>query len=556
MSASITPDLLDRGTSSEKVFSRPSPRTWRERARLLAYDGQRALGMAQVLGHFGVAVPRSRFYDALYALGVLDAHPSTHADPPELEPMPWGGREMKGPPPEPPSGFDCMWPQDALVHPEFPKAVLNVSAEETQHHLYKNAARYLGQVLALTPRAVWRCWFRDRLKPLGAERFSAIISDTCLAQYLSDVVSDDDRAFAAAPGEEILVLDVVPVDDVPTLDGLYVTRCRAWFARCSRDRFAVRAVRVGDQVFRPGDGDAWELALYYTLMGVNYHLLAGKHGMLHFPADSVNAVTQAVLPQGHLLYQLLRPFTRYTLGIDKAVLNHRRSVYHNSQREVYSPFAMRSSVIRAVTALGYNGVEGNPYHRPFRFGERRMVDSAYKRFLDDWEAALYEFVSSVTADVPSGDRYVRAWADALAAHVPGFPDGEEIFVGDALARAVTTYIFTISAHHAGDHHSYATIPVEESPLRLRVPPPDRARPRRWRRADLQTREDYFRHQLARPMYFAPVNMKTIDQVEFAFHSRCYQLAVQRFRARMVALDDRWAGTSFPSSRQIACSIQY
>lgn len=534
--------------------SRPSRRTWRERARLWKYDGHRLLGAAQVLGRFGVAQPRSRLYGALTALGVMDSHPESHEDPPELSPMPWGGQPMRGPDPEPPAGFDCMWPQDPLVHPDFPAAVLNVSPEENRHHLRMNAARYLGQVLALTPRAVWRCWRREPLRALSAERFNEIISDTCLAQYLVDAPAEEGAAIA--PGEPVVVFDAVPVDAVPTLDGLHVVRCRAWFARVGGERFAVRAVRVGAQVFRPADGEAWDLALYYALMAINYHLLAGKHGMLHFPADAINAVTVGVLPQGHLLYQLLRPFTRFTLGIDKAVLNHRRSVYHNSQREIYSPFAMRSAVIRAVTVLGYKGVEGDPCHRPYRFGERRMVDSAYKRFLDDWEAALGELVRAVVADVPAGDPYVRAWADALAERVPGFPAGRAVFEGDALAHAVTSYIFTVSVHHASDHHSYATIPVEESPLRLRVPPPDRDRPRPWRRADLQTREDYFRHQLARPMYFAPVNLRTIDQVEFSFLSPRYRRAVAALRARMREIDARWAGSSFPSSREIACSIQY
>lgn len=542
--------------AAETSRSSPPPRTWRERARLLGHDGQRLLGAAQALGRFELALPHSRLHDALCALGVMDGLPSTRDDPPELDPMPLGRGQMAAPPPAPPPGFDCTWPQQPLVHPGFPRPVLEVSAEESRHHLRKNAARYLGQALALIPKAVWRCRLHAPLSPLDAARFDAIISETLFAQYLSDVTTEEDRAFAASPGEQIVVLDFVPVDEVPTLPGLHVARCRAWLARCPGDRFAVRAVRVAGQVFRPSDGDAWELALYYVLMGANYHLLAGRHGLLHFPGDSINAITIALLPQGHVLYQLLRPFTRFTLGLDKAVLHHRRSVYHNSQREIYSPFAMKSPVILAVTAIGYNGLEGDPYHRPYRFGERRMVQSTYRRFLDDWEAAIGALVAAVVADVPPGDPYVRAWADAIAEHVPGFPGGADIFEGDALARAVTAYIFTVTAHHAGDHHSYATLSVEETPLRLRVPPPDHAHPRPWRRADLQTREDYFRHQLARPMFFAPVNMETIDQVRFGFQSRRHEPAVRAFRARMLELDARWAGTRFPSSRQIACSIQY
>lgn len=556
MALSLAPTPVPAPTAAMEARSAPPPRTWQEKARLFAHDGHRFLGAAQALGRFGLAQPRSRVHDALTALGVMTEHPATHEDPPELAPMPWGGREIAAPPPSPPPGFDCMWPQDPLVHPRFPRAVLDVSAEESRHHLYKNAARYLGQALALIPRAVWRCWAREPLSPLGAARFDAIVSETCFAQYLSDVTTEEDRAFAAHPGEEILVLDVVPVDEVPTFAGLHIARCRAWMARLSGERFAVRAVRVAGRVFRPSDGDAWELALHYVLMGVNYHLLAVQHGMLHFPADSINAVTTALLPQGHVLYQLLRPFTRFSLGIDKAVLNHRRSVYHNSQRELYTPFAARSAVIRELTAIGYNGVAGDPYHRPYRFGERRMVPSAYRRFLDDWQAAIGALVAGVVADVPAGDPYVRAWADAIAEHVPGFPGGAEVFVGDALARAVTSYVFTVTVHHAGDHHSYGTLSVEESPLRLRVPPPAGEGARPWRRADLQTREDYFRHQLARPMFFAPVNLETIDQVRFGFQSRRHEPAVRAFRARMLELDARWAGTRFPSSRQIACSIQY
>src|SRR5262249_36767027 len=84
---------------------------------------------------------------------------------------------------------------------------------------------------------------------------------------------------------------------------------------------------------------AWNLAKIYALQGAAYHMLFVVHPALHFPMDSVNAITKTAVPHIHLLFQLLYPHTAYQLTLDNAVLEGPSLLSMKTRRE---PGSIRS----------------------------------------------------------------------------------------------------------------------------------------------------------------------------------------------------------------------
>ena len=58
------------------------------------------------------------------------------------------------------------------------------------------------------------------------------------------------------------------------------------------------------------------------------------------------------------------------------------------------------------------------------------------------------------------------------------------------------------------------------------------------------------------MFFRPVVIESLHEVQYAFQGEAAREAVSRFRAEQQHLDARWAGSGFPGSSEIASSIQY
>jgi hypothetical protein len=306
-------------------------------------------------------------------------------------------------------------------------------------------------------------------------------------------------------------------------------------------------------VVTPGEGDAWTLAKCFALQAAHVRLVGATHPRLHFPADVINAVTRSALPPDHPVRRLIEPHTRFTLGLHEAVIHHRRAAIHNSQREVYNCFPFTTEGMHDLIAAGNQGVEGNPAWPAYRFGDDFIGEHVpYGRYRRDWRDAWLRFATEALADVPSSDPAVRAWADHIASWLPGFPDGEAISRGDALPRAVATYLAGITTFHTADHRSYANIPVEQIPWRLRAPLPA-AGPVRIADLDaLVTPEDAFRAHLAHAMYFRPAVITSLREVDY----RLDPAVVARWHAEMDALDARWGESGFARSDEIASGVHY
>ncbi|WP_106392233.1 hypothetical protein [Enhygromyxa salina] len=530
------------------------------------YELQRAVGLAVGLAKVGPAQREPVSHELLVRLGVLERLPSRWPDSPRLDALPWGAVTSRPPSPVLPLSLDGPWPQSPIVDPGFSPPVLQVPPDERQLHRRYNVLRYLGQVTALTPIAAAQALQGPRAVAVDDERFRELLNATSFSQFIVALDGDDREVFAdelaeypATPPSAWAKIDASVVDPGFALPGVHVAPTRT-LLRWDGQRFCPLAIHFEDRpraTFSPTDGAAWELARYFVLQGLQHLLVLVFHPRLHFPGDTISAITQTVLPQGHRLARLLAPHLRFGLGLDEAVIHHRRSVLHNSQRELYTPFPLTTEGTHRGVVQGMRGVPAKAAFPAYRF-DAELLDARtpYGRFRRDWRALTRAFVAEVLDDLPADDEDVCRWADAIAPWVPGFPDGEAIRRGGALVDTVTTHLTRTSVFHTADHHSYAGIPINELPWRLRVPPPNVLRPAHVELDALCSVEDYFRHRLCHAMFFAPVVLEPLSRVRYGFHRPRLRAARREFVANMDELDSRWAGSTFPASAEISAGIQY
>jgi hypothetical protein len=525
----------------------------------------RAIGFLVLVTRTGPARKDSRLYGLLYKLGLFDNDPRHAITAPRLDRLPWGGRPVDAPEPERPpdvAASDGMWPQAPVTYDDFYPAIIHLTDRERTEHLRANMLRYLGQIVSLTPKAAWRATTRPRVHPVDDALFARILTQTALAQYIRRTLSAEDRlAFRAClngPDESFVRIDFSQAQPGPVRPGVRLEPTTTLLREHADGIHQACAIRVRDTVYTPCDGDAWTLAKYQVLSGVNVHQVVLIHPRLHFPNDVINALTKSLLPMNHPVAQLIVPHTRISLGLDHAVMNHRRSALLNSPQEIYTANALDTDGMCAAVAVGRLGVDGNDAYPAYDFwGIENDPRTPIGRYCDDWQRAFQRFTTKITSSVPNGDAAVTRWADAISQWVPGFPDGREIFQDDCLGRAVGRYLVSVTVLHSADHYSYAAIPVEYLPMRIRIPfPAEKIRTEPLQLDKLVSREDFFRHILCHRMFFKPVVVQSLDEVRYSFPNGPARQAVCEFRNEWIELDNRWHGSGFPASYQIASSIQY
>ena len=521
---------------------------------------ERGVGFVVGLTKRGPASRDPRLHDLLLRAGVLQRDPSSWEDSPILDGLPWGAERVKAPPATPPLALEGPWPQAPVFDPEMYPPVLNIDPADRKDHFLHNVTRYLGQVTRHWPAAAQRARLGPRLVPLTDERFTEILTRTSLGQFVTlDLEARDRSAFAAvlagAP-ERHAKADFSFMPAEAALPGVHVAPTVTLFRR-DADRYVPVAIRVGERIFTPNDGPSWELARYFVLQGAQTRLVNSTHARLHFPADVISAIGRSVLPAGHVVHRLLVPHAAFTPGLHEAVIHHRRSVLHNSQRELYTPFAFTTEGIHALVVVGRNGLPGTRAYPAYRFGEELFgAHVPYGQFRQDWFDLYLQFTKEVLSGVGPDDVHVRAFADHVHTWLPSFPTGDAIFEGDTLPRALASHICTLSVYHSGDHHSYSAIPPAQLPWRIRIPSPDVQAPGSLDPSALVSAEDHFRHLLCHPMFFAPVIRRSVREVSYQFRQARARRAEENLHAGMETLDARWARSGFPSSREIACSVQY
>lgn len=504
-------------------------------------------------------VPSPAVDQALALMGALLRAPSSWADSPRLAPMPWGAGRVAAPSPRLPRGVRGPWPQAPVVDPDFYAPVLNVPAQDRLDHVGFIVARYLRQLVREVPGAAAQALRGPRLVDVSDRELASILTETSLGQFVmlaDQATPHPDFLLSMSPDEAYATMDfsLAPIDEL--LPGVHSAPVVVLLRR-DGEGWAVVALRVHRRVVTPGEGDAWRLARWYALQAAQTRLVSSAHPRLHFPADVVNAVTRSVLPKRHALRRLIEPHTRFTLGLHEAVIHHRRSTIHNSQRELYNPFPYTTEGMHRLVAAGHKGIACNPAWPAWRFGDLFLgAHVPYGRFRRAWLDAWAGFAAEALDGVAADDPHVRAWADHIAAWLPGFPDGRAIGAGGELARAAAIYLCTVSTFHTADHHSYAAIDLEKMPWRLRRAMPADGHVGALDRDALVSPEDFFRAKLAHAMFFKPAVITSLRDVAYDFDHPGGRAAAQRWSRAMDALDRQWAGSGFPASAQIASGVHY
>ena len=311
-----------------------------------------------------------------------------------------------------------------------------------------------------------------------------------------------------------------------TLPGTFVANVLCVFTRDSvSNQFSCVHIEVpGGPIsqlqIRPGD-PAWNLAKAYALQGASYLGLFVVHPALHFPMDTVNAITKTAVPHTHPLFQLLSPHSSYALAVNNAVLETEDGVLSsNPPGTWFDPLTATGLVIKRMFGAGYAGLPERPDLYPKYNYMTPWMDASidYGHCLGLYFEPFLSFCTTVATEILTAspnDTYVERWANYISAHLYGFPDGNEIFKPGVLAKALAIYMWDVTVSHAADHYSYANDITPKAPgpagtnlaawkfLRLRVAPPkelsDGADVKLV--GDVCDSDDLYRAEMAEEMFF-------------------------------------------------------
>ncbi len=456
------------------------------------------------------------------------------------------------------------WPQPSPAHPfgESP-AVLSVPISEWADWWLHVGSRYIFTLFKDTlPDFVWGLTHQG-LVELSDEKFLWYLTDTMLCKFLCNRFDSFDREIFKdymKDGADYYISDFEPVKVVETFDGIYASATKVLLERVDSN-WKLICIYVDDtqKIFEPSDENAWELAKYFVLQGGGLCATLVVHPNLHFPVDSINAISKTALPKEHILFKLLYPHLRFSLPLECAVLTFKTSLLQSKWWMPYAPYPGEYNGLRDLLVCGYKGVPDNDTYPEYKFKRKpENFESGYSKFQNAYFDLIKEFVSEILKDVQKDDRVVKHWANYIAHWVPGFPNGDEIFKGNTLVEVVSYYIWDITVGHSIDHYDYGRMNVREIPLRIRQAPP-RNKEVSLNRKNLTNAIDHMKYKMAQKLFFSPTNVTKLMDVDYKFESNKHRELNAYFRDDLRALAKKLKETStreYIPLDEIACSIQY
>jgi hypothetical protein len=468
------------------------------------------------------------------------------------------------------------WPQPNPAHPEGEApVVVHVPTDEALDWGLHIGLRYFASMFWQTPASAWQAFRNNpQAAPDDAEFAKLLASATYSKFFVALDGGPDEQSFGEIvgknAGKNLKKIDFTALDLVKPYDGMFVAGTMTLVDDHGDGTCEVLAIGLGDLVLEPTKAHraAFDLAKLFVLQGAAYAMLFTEHPNLHFPFDSINAVTKTILPTDHVVFRALRPHLRFQLPLNNAVLLSPNSVITNFKPTFYAPFTanMRDGLLELFVA-GYRGVPDHSGYPRFSFAEApKLVDSPYGRFGRAYfEQAFLPFGKAiadavlVTQGKSSRDDadYMQSWARFLGPMVPGFPTCEEILEEGVLARALATILYTLSVGHALDHKCFSdSVSVEQKYLRIRLAPPGSVDAGPAPIGKATTWMDRFRARLAHKIFFEPHVITKLVDVDYGFVEPPMSKAVNRFKQDLREVDRQWKGPSFLPLEQIPASIQY
>ena len=429
------------------------------------------------------------------------------------------------------------WPQPAPAYPMTrPPEVLTIPPVEAALWNETIGTRYVETVLEYSAPAYLK-GLADLVLPLPTDDdFNQVMTRTVYSRFLRQ----------EAPGTAYWVSDFTAMELITPIPGTFCAPVVCRFVQ-DGERFGIISIAFLKTptnkalLVTPGD-KAWNLAKAYALQGAAYHALFVVHPTLHFPMDSVNAITKSAVPMIHPLFQALLPHTAYTLPLDNAVLEGAWTVVNDKVHETwFDPLTATGYDVKQLFGVGYSGYKALTAYPAFDYMAPWMdANILYGRCLREYFKPFLIFATKIASVIPKTDPYVKRWADYCSAQVRGFPDGTAIFEGNTLARVIAIYMWDVSIAHGADHHSFGNgITLKNKFLRLRTPPPADINQGAdvQRVGDLAWAEDMGRAELANYMVFSVVTMApNLIETEYAFTDPLLQAASAEFHINLKSVD--------------------
>ena len=438
------------------------------------------------------------------------------------------------------------WPQPSPTYPmEMAPEVLNIPPIEALLWNQTIGARYLLAQGGYPPMAAQKAAAGGEQPIPSDPEFVRIMTETAYARLLKN-----------ADGGSNWIADFSPMELVAgeTLPGTFCAPVICNFVN-NNGAFECTSIVVypasSNIVVQPTDAN-WNLAKVYALQGAAYMSLFLVHPSLHFPMDSVNAITKTVVPHTHPLFQLLYPHTSYSLALDNAVLEGEQTVVNNNAPGTwFDPLTANGYQVMKLFGVGYRGgysYAPYDYMDPWRLTSK---NTRYAACLELYFAPFLQFCKEVAAKIhaqPSRDPYVQQWAASISSVIPGFPDENKIFEGDNLATAMALYMWDVSVSHGADHYSFANgigpVDPKFGPLaawkflRVRVPfPTDGSSVSLSKVGEVSSPDDLARAEMAQYMFFSSWTIApNLNDTYYAFTSEDLLTAQMNFHAALAQVD--------------------
>jgi hypothetical protein len=306
---------------------------------------------------------------------------------------------------------------------------------------------------------------------------------------------------------------------------------------------------AGPQVFLPSN-KGWDSAKLFVMQGASHYSAFIEHPKIHFPFDTINAMTKH-LPEGHIMRQLLSPHQRFTLTLNDTVLNNQFISILLNPWMPQCPFEDPANEIQwyleECKAEWAWCTTPYPTENP----------SAYAKFTGRYFETFKNFVQGVVAARPLEfrDEHVRNWADNVAPHLKGFPNGEAIVRGDVIVQVLTKIMWNLTVEHGADHYSYFIMPNWNwAPWRVRVPPPQHPQDA-VDFSKVNKHIDMWKFAQAQEVFFYSTSQYTLGDIDYKFKDGNLQELNTKFRHALKRVDEV-KEDRLMSLAQIGQSIDY
>ena len=288
--------------------------------------------------------------------------------------------------PNPPPPFENSPPQ-----------VLNVPFIEKYFFVWCRGAVYISNLMIYTIPALFQVYvLRKKLQITSDKEFGFSFANSLISDFLRLPNTLEDKAFIKllkSPDQyDYFVCDFTANEVLKPITGTYLSKSKVLFQRKKGDSPVALlpiAITLNDpkMVFRPSDGEGWNLAKLFAFNGAVYQVLFLSHVKRHFPFDTPVALVKSIVPQNHPLYLLFEPHIINQLELEHSVLWGARSVIRTSENDFmpYTALSVDKDQMAKLFQIAWHGYKGLVSYQPWRFNIANSYGSStVRRILDSF----------------------------------------------------------------------------------------------------------------------------------------------------------------------------